>query len=125
MKGGFIIMETPETIRATLAQAYGTTQYWKIYPDLLISDGVKLMAEMCNAYWLLQDAFIWLHSNSLKGEELIVLKLILDEHSSLLSIEDGNYNVLAKQDIPFIDFLLQEGITIYWCDNVLMLPTEY
>lgn len=118
-------METPETIRATLAQAYGTTQYWKIYPDLLISDGVKLMAEMCNAYWLLQDAFIWLHSNSLKGEELIVLKLILDEHSSLLSIEDGNYNVLAKQDIPFIDFLLQEGITIYWCDNVLMLPTEY
>mgnify|MGYP006916075545 FL=1 len=46
-------MEKPETIRATLAQAYGTTQYWKVYPDLLITDGVKLMAEMCNAYWLL------------------------------------------------------------------------
>ena len=118
-------METPETIRATLAQAYGTTQYWKIYPDLLITDGVKLMAEMCNAYWLLQDVFIWLHSDCTKGEEFIVFKLILEGHSALLSIEYGNYNVLAKQDIPFTDFPLQEGITMYWCDNVLMLPTEY
>ena len=118
-------METPEIIRATLAQAYGTSQYWKVYPDLLITDGVKLMAEMCNAYWLLQDAFIWLHSDKLKGEEFIVFKLTLDEHSALLSIEDGNYNILAKQDIPFSDFPLQEGIIMYWCDNVLMLPTEY
>ena len=118
-------MEIPETIRATLAQAYGTTQYWKIYPDLLITDGVKIMAEMCNAYWLLQDAFIWLHSDCTKGEEFIVFKLTLNEHSALFSIEDGNYNVLAKQDIPFTDFPLKEGIIMYWCDNVLMLPTEY
>ena len=107
MKGGLIPIETPEIIRATLAQAYGTAQYWKIYPDLLITDGVKLMAEMCNAYWLLQDAFIWLHSDSLKGEEFIVFKLILNGHSALLSIEDGNYNILAKQNIPFTDFPLQ------------------
>jgi hypothetical protein len=83
------------------------------------------MAEMYNAYWLLQDAFIWLHSDSLKGEEFIVFKLTLNEYSALLSIEDGNYYVLAKQNIPFTNFPLQEGITMYWCDNVLMLSTEY
>ena len=69
--------------------------------------------------------FRLIHFYSLKGEEFIVFKLTINEHSALLSIEDGNYNVLAKQYIPFTDFSLQEGITMYWCDNVLMLPTEY
>ena len=54
----FNSIKKTEVIRSTLAQAYGTSQKWKIYPDLLITDGVKLMTEMRNAYWLLQDAFI-------------------------------------------------------------------
>ena len=118
-------MESPEVIRATLAQAIGTTQYWKAYPNLLLTDGVKLMAEMCGAYWLIDEVFFLLHNEKLKGEEFIVFQLVVKDSSATIRAEDGNKHLLAKQNIPFTDFPLTEGITLFWTDNVLMLPTEY
>lgn len=118
-------METPDTIRSVLSQAYGTSQYWKVFPDLLITDGVKFMAEMCEAYWLLNEIFFMLHDEKLKGEEFIVFQLTLKGRSATLKADDGNKHLLASLEIPFTDFPLQDGITIYWCDNVLLLPTEY
>ena len=83
------------------------------------------MAEMCEAYWLLNEILFMLHDEKLKGEEFIVFQLTLKGCSATLKAEDGNKHLLASLEIPFTDFPLQEGITIYWCDNVLLLPTEY
>ena len=118
-------METPDTIRSVLSQAYGTSQYWKVFPDLIITDGVKFMAEMCEAYWLLNEISFMLNDKKLKGEDFIVFQLTLKGSSSILKAEDGNEHSLISLKIPFTDFSLQEGITIYCCDNVLLLPTEY
>ena len=118
-------MKTPDAIRSALAQAIGTSQYWKVFPDFLITDSVKLMAEMCGAYWLLNEIFVMVHDEKLKDEDFVVFKLILNGNSAVLQAEDGNYNVLLKKDIPFTDFPLSEGIIMFWCDNVLLLTTEY
>ena len=42
-------MQNPDYIRNMLAQAIGTSQYWKVFPDFLITDGVKIMVELCEA----------------------------------------------------------------------------
>ena len=118
-------MATPDEIRSALSQAIGTSQYWKVFPDFLITDGVKLMAEMCEANWLLNEIFFMLHDEKLKSEEFVVFKLILNGTSAKLKAEDGNYHELSSMDIPFTDFPLEEGIIMYWCDNVLLLTTEY
>jgi len=118
-------METPDTIRSVLSQAIGTSQYWKVFPDFLITDGVKLMAEMCEAQWLLTEIFFMAHDTKVKGKDFVVFKLILSGTSAKLQAEDGNYHKLASMDIPFTDFPLEEGIILYWCDNILLLTTEY
>lgn len=118
-------METPDKIRSALSQAIGTTQYWKIFPNFLITDGVKLMVEMCGAYWLLNEIFFMLNDKKLKRKDFVVFKLVLNSTSATLNAEDGNYHKLASMDIPFTDFPLEEGIIMYWCDNVLLLTTEY
>ena len=46
-------METPERIRNALACQIGTEHYWKVFPGddaFKITDGVKTMAEMCEAH---------------------------------------------------------------------------
>ena len=51
-------METPDRIRSALACQIGTEHYWKVFPDddaFKITDGVKAMAEMCEAFWLVAD----------------------------------------------------------------------
>ncbi len=118
-------MEKPDVIRSALNQAIGTSQYWKVFPDFLITDGVKLMAEMCEANWLLNEIFLMVHDKKVKGEEFVVFKLILKGTSATLKAEDGNHHELASMDIPFTDFPLEEGIIMYWCDNVLLLTSEY
>ena len=64
----FIIMETPEIICSAFAHTFMEhISTKKIYPDLPITYGVKLMTEICNAYRILQDAFNLLHSEYVNG----------------------------------------------------------
>ena len=118
-------MQNPEYIRNVLAQAIGTTQYWRVYPDFLITDGVKAMIELCSASWLVSDIFLLSRNEKVKNEGFVVWKLTLNGSSAVLVAEDGNYHELIREEIPFTDFPLSEGINLYWCDNVLLLPTEY
>ena len=118
-------MQNPEYIRNVLAQAVGTTQYWRVYPDFLITDGVKAMIELCSASWLVSDIFLLSRNEKVKNEGFVVWKLTLKGSSAVLVAEDGNYHELIREEIPFTDFPLNEGISLYWCDNVLLLPTEY
>ena len=47
-----------------------------------------------------------------------------EDDTWLLICEDGNKNILAKQQFEFNDFLIDE-ITIWLVDEVAMLPSEY
>lgn len=121
-------MDSPDVIRDMLAQAMATEHHWIIFPGndvFKITDGVKLMAEMCGAFWLLTEIFIAVHKPEISNEGFIVWRLAIDDDSGMLTADDGNGSVLFRKRIPFTDFPLHEGITLYWCDNVLLLPSEY
>ena len=117
-------MQNPDYIRNILAQAIGTSQYWKVFPDFLITDGVKIMVELCEANWLITEIFLLSRNEKIRKEDFVVWKLALNGSSAVLT-DDDNYHKLIRKEIPFTDFPLDEGISLYWCDNVLLLPTEY
>ena len=118
-------MQNPEYIRNMLAQAIGTSQYWKVFPDFLITDGVKIMVEFCEANWLITEIFLLSRNEKVRKNDFVVWKLTLNGTSAVLTADDGNYNELIREGIPFTDFPLSEGISFYLCDNVLLLPSEY
>ena len=125
-------MESPETIREALAHHNATDQYWLLYPDVTnfkYTDGVKAMAQMCEAYWLITDIFAYQLKKEVKGESFQVWKLILNDKSiaggAVLVCEDGNYRELLREEISYTDFPLPEGIKLYLDGGVLLLPSEY
>ena len=44
---------------------------------------------------------------------------------ALLVGEDGNRRLLAQLEIPYTDFPLPEGITLFLEDGILLLPSEH
>lgn len=115
-----------EKIKSELDQFRGTEQYYKTnLPDALYTDGVKAMAELCEAYWLVTDATIYGRYLSKKGHDFIVINLKkIEGDKATLTYEDGNKNVLRIDEIPFTDFPL-ETFKLYYTNNVLLLPSEY
>jgi hypothetical protein len=125
-------MENQDVIRGALAQATGTEHYWRAFPNndsFLFTDGVNVMAEMCEAFWLVTAVFSWQCVEKVGKESFQVWTLRFDEKrkedNALLVCEDGNGRELARQEIEFTDFPLQEGITLYLDGGVLLLPSEY
>ena len=87
---------------------------------------VKLMAEMCGAYWLVFAIFFDVHKEKILNEDFVVYKLHINKDcSALLVAEDGNNHKLSREKINYTDFPLEEGIMLYWIDNALMLTSEY
>lgn len=110
-----------------LSQFTGTSQYYRISPKTLLTDGTYYLAEHASAFWLM-FAFAS-HLNELDLDDwFAVLNLKVIDSTALLRIEDGNLNLLASQEIEYTDFPLP-SITLYGCLEdkqwVLMLPSEY
>jgi len=125
-------MDNPDDIRSRLAQATGTTHYWRVFPEndkFLLTDGAKDMAEICGAYWLITAVFSWQCEETVIREPFQVWKLQFNNKTkgddAVLTCEDGNNKELARQEIEYTDFPLHEGIKLYLDGGVLMLPSEY
>jgi len=59
------------------------------------------------------------------AERFQVWKLVVrPDNTAALTCNDGNYNVVFTQEIPFTDFPLDE-ITFYFTNNVIYLPSEH
>lgn len=120
---------TPKEIRAALSHEIGTLNYWKIFPSdnaPVITDGVKRMAEMCGAYWLLTEIVSAQIKEKVKKEpfQVWILKLI-ESDSAVIDCENGNNKKLLSKKIPYTDFPLPEGIRLYLSNGVIMLTSEY
>ena len=112
-----------QEIKNGLAQCIGTEHYWK--NNLLCfqyTDGVKFLHEACEAYWLLIAISSYHRKEPFQVWELKVSK---DKSATLTMKEDSGEPLLVEQKIPFTDFPLEEGITLYLIDGVLLLPSEY
>jgi hypothetical protein len=111
-----------------LAQFTGTERWYRhvLNGEVHFTDGAKHVADRAGAYWLLDEiALIQLYDKRVGAERFQVWKLNVNtDMTADLTCEDGNDNVVYIKKIPFTDFPL-EGITFWFTDNTILLPSEY
>ncbi len=105
----------------------GTEHYHRLNRRCLITDGAKYLADAAGAYWLLDAGACYLLELGIK-DWFVLIRLKVAGSTALLTLEDGNGNIHASQQIPYTDFPLSEQV-LYACWDgdhwVLMLPSEY
>jgi hypothetical protein len=116
---------TQKELLQNLPQFTGTTQWYRhsFFRACLYTDGVQFLAEKAECYWLLDHIFANQALPKVKSEpfQRWIIKL-LDEGCTI-TVDDGNGKVIKKWTIPFTTFPLAE-FTLYFTDNVLLLPSE-
>ena len=110
-----------------LAQFTGTTCYYRIGRQHLLTDGTHYLAEKAGCYWIM-DAVVSHVAEIGTADWFIVVRMEVEEHQAVMRYEDGNGRELARQAIPYTDFPLP-NLTLYavWDTEhwVIMLPGEY
>ena len=113
-------------IRSALAQCTGSTRYFAHTIGHKLTEGAKIMADLCQAYWLFDLIISHQLSEHVRQEELQVWQLqpYKASQGALVLCDDGNKNLLMSQHVPQTDFPLPEGIKLYVQDKVIYLPSE-
>lgn len=121
-------MSKASQLEQELQQFIGTENYYRVRPRLLVTDGIKHLAEKAQCFWLLDVYWSHLVSIDQTANPFTVLKLTVQKNAAYVVIEDGNGNALAQQFVEYTDFPLV-SITLYGCwsetDWILMLASEY
>jgi hypothetical protein len=117
---------TADEIRSKLSECYCTSAYHSgIGQNILLTDGAFLMAELCNAYWLLH--IIVSYQNMLGKKGFQVWKLIIEPgyRCGKVICDDGSGKILVERELDDTDFPLPEGITLWKEGDVILLPREH
>ena len=103
---------TPAEIEAALAQCSGSENYHynaiTHAASMVYTDGVKTLAEMAGAYWLI-DAIASHQPEALKDKMLLEMQfwtLTVKDGSAVLMCERDTGDIAITQDIPYTDFPL-------------------
>jgi hypothetical protein len=91
---------------------------------LLLTEGVKYLIDNASAYWLIDLIASYQFYKYFQQEPFQTWKLKSDSECWSIIAKDGNNIELAKQDIEYSDFPIDE-ITLWLVDGVIMLPSEY
>lgn len=113
-----------EQLKNELSKHYGTKQYFRMFPKLIYTEGVKDFAEKAGGYWLLTDIALFLMDKKLRSEYFLSIKLSVKDRAAVLTFDDGNGEMLLKKDYKYTDCPEGEWEMFYTSD-VLMLPSEY
>src|ERR1035438_5228158 len=102
----------PQRLREALGQFIGTEHYYQHHSagkaSILLTDGCKYLAEQAGCYWLFDIISSYQGRTEIRNTPLQVWILKKQGNDWIVTCEDGNHNQLAKQDIPFSDFPLDE-----------------
>lgn len=104
----------------------GSENFWCHRPSLILyTDGVRDLAEKCQAYWLIDLIISHQCKQTINLERFQVweLKRVKDDVFNI-NATDGNKNKITSQKIPSSDFIYDVA-TIWLVDGCLMLPCEY
>jgi hypothetical protein len=118
-----------KTLNKNDLQHFTGTENWyrhSLNRTVLYTDGVKYMAEQGGAFWLVDEiALAQRFEACLQNEHFQVWQLkVNDNNTATLTCEDGDDLTLFSKGISFTDFPLPE-IILYFCNNVILLPSEY
>ena len=129
-------MMKAEELRDGLAQFTGTDGYAKYPGGLLLTDGIRFLAENAGAFWLLDVIASYQprcrRDPMLRDMQFWTLKRVPDTSKAVVTCDDGDGHVKITQKIPFTDFPLAEvkiwvelgsadGVNPHY---VVMLPGE-
>lgn len=124
---------TKDQLLDELCNFYGTEHYYRTNPGLLVTDGVKFLADTAHCYWLLDMVWSYLPVLRKSGDTFFVVVLTKEgvrDPGAVFSIQDDipPNQTYAQQAIEFTDFPLDE-IVLYLSateeEFVLMLRSEY
>ena len=117
-----------EELKMNLEQFTGTEHYYEHQTigrhNLLLTDGCQYLREKAKCYWLMDLICSWQYKLHREPFQVWILKNIGIKGWDIVA-EDGNKKQLAFQRISYSDFPIQEGVTLYLNDGVLMIPSEY
>lgn len=120
-------MSKTKLTKANLDQFTGTEDYYRhaLNRNILFTDGAKYVADEGHAYWLLDLIALAQTEKRLSGQRFQVWFLaVRSDSSATVTVEDGNHNVLLTRYIQFTDFPIP-GITLWFSNNVIYLPSEH
>jgi hypothetical protein len=120
---------TPKLSEADLRQfAGGTDQYYRhaLNRNVLFTDGAKYVADEGGAYWLLDEIALAQGSEKrLTRQPFQVWKLtVKPDGTGVITVQDGNYNVLLTKALDYTDFPAPE-IILWFSNYVIYLPAEH
>jgi hypothetical protein len=120
---------TLKTLTATdLNQFTGTGHWYRhgLSRDMLYTEGVRYVASAADAHWLIDEiAFAQRYVEPVKIAPFQVWTLTVNpDHTAALACVDSNDNQIYARNITYTDFPLSE-ISLYYCNNLLLLPREY
>ena len=120
-------MKTRREIIEILSMAAGTEEYHRYsavrgYP--VITDGVRVLAEAAESYWLL-DIIGSHQGNEMLDPAFQVWELRVNHEDRSAVVRGYNDTTLIiTQEIEYTDFPLDE-IKLYLIAGVILLPSEY
>jgi len=120
-------MEAPE-LRSELASFTGTTTYYRHLSRLIVyTDGVRYLAEIAKAYWLI-DQIAFAQPRALKDAWLREFQLwelhVAEDRSATLICSRDSEDVAFTIRIPSTDFPM-DYVKLYVEGGVLLLPSEH
>lgn len=109
----------------------GTENYWKhsLVPNMLFTDGVREMANVAKAYWLIDLIFSHQHKKKVRDADFQIWTLTVnDDRTAVVTCkEDTNEPIIVTQELEFTDFPVGQ-IKLYLIgekEKVLLHPNEY
>jgi len=121
---------TQKTLSQSDLRQFTGTEHWYrhgLVHRVLFTDGVKYMADNGGAYWLVDEIALAQidDTRAIAAEAFQLWKLMVrPDATATLTCEDCNGNAVFTKELTFTDFPL-EKITLYFTDNVILLPSEY
>lgn len=123
-------MKTQAEILEGLGNFYGTERYFRHSLRLVLTDGAQWLCESAEMFWFADIIDSVLATMpKIRAQSFLVAKLVIKDESAVFTLEDGNYKVLYKQEIPYTDCSLDQ-IEVFIEESgdgfkVMLLPMEH
>lgn len=112
--------------KAELNQFIGTSQYYRYFNGILLTDGAKFFFEKLECFWFLDiiaTEFVDLPENF----QTYTIKV--ENNEAIITASDGAENIIKTKEISFTDLPDSEWL-LYMVKypsepKVIMLPSEY
>ena len=122
---------TQEQLKAELSNFYGSMCYYKanIFSNIVITEGVRYFCDICECYWLLDEAIIYALRDLGKKYSFLIIEFKVTNKRGTTYIEvkeDSGEPLLFKRRTKDLCKKIPIGeYKFYLIDNVMLLPSEY